>query len=95
MSYQPPSEKWHLFKLFDVSRTKSFVCCTLTIRYNIYSMVGRSIASISDLGSIFTLALRALVNMAPQVGYISNGPPYHMIHIYYIMYVCPWNKMIL
>ena len=31
----------------------------------IYSTVGWSIASISDLGGIFTLALRASVNMVP------------------------------
>ena len=33
---------------------KMFVCCALTIVYSIYNMVGRSIASIYDLGGIFT-----------------------------------------
>ena len=42
-----------VLKHIRLSHAKRFVCCTLTIRYNIYGMVGRSIASISDLG-IFT-----------------------------------------
>ena len=54
-----------------------------TIRYNIYHMVGRSIASISDLGGIFTSALCASVNMAARVGYIGKGPPDHTIYITY------------
>ena len=33
---------------------KRFVCCALTIVYSIYNTVGRSIASIYDLGGIFT-----------------------------------------
>ena len=36
---------------------KRFVCCALTIEYSIYIMVGRSMASIYDLGGIFTSAL--------------------------------------
>ena len=79
MAYQPPSEKWR-FENVQPSHTKRFVCCALTIRYNIYSMVGRSIASISDLSSIVTLALCASVNMAPWVECIGNGPPFHMIY---------------
>ena len=66
---------------------KTFVCCTLTIRYNIYSVVGRSIASISDLGGIFTSVLHASVNMASWVRYISNKPPYHTICITYYLYM--------
>ena len=46
---------------------KRFVCCALTVLYSIYSTVSQSIASISDLGSIFTLALRASGNMLPWV----------------------------
>ena len=77
MAYQPPSEKWHRLENFQPSHAKSFVCCALTIRYIIYGMVGWSIASISDLGSILTWALCASVNRAPQlqVGYIAYGPP--------------------
>ena len=36
---------------------KRFVCCALIVLYSIYSTVGRSIASISDLGGIFTPGL--------------------------------------
>ena len=45
MSYQPPSEKWRLFETIQPSHAKRFVCCSLTIQYNIYHMVGRSIAA--------------------------------------------------
>ena len=48
---------------------------------NIYSMVGRSIASIYDLGGICTSALSASVNMSPQVEYISYRPPYRTMYI--------------
>ena len=53
-------------------------------QYILYNMVGRSTVSISDLGGIFTSVLCALVNMAPQVGYIGYGPPYHTIYITYL-----------
>ena len=76
MAHQPPSEKWH-FKNIRLSHAKKFICCALTIRYIIYSTVGRSIASISDTGGIFTLALRTSVNMAPWVRHRGYGPPYH------------------
>ena len=52
--------------LGSVFRQK-FVCCALTILYSIYNMVSRSIASIFDLGSIFTSVLRASINMSPWV----------------------------
>ena len=51
------------------------------ILYSIYSMIGQSIASISDLSGIFTSALRTSVNMSPQVWYIGYRPPYHTIYI--------------
>ena len=38
---------------------KRYVCCALIVLYSIDSTVGRSIASISDLGGIFTSTLRA------------------------------------
>ena len=68
---------------------KRFVCCALTILYSIYNMVGRSIASIYDLGGIFTSALCASVKMSPRVVYIGYGPPYRTIieHIYICMYI--------
>ena len=62
---------------------KRFVCCTLTIVYSIYNMVGQSITSIYDLGGIFTSVLRALVNMSPLVVYIGYGPPYRTMYITY------------
>ena len=40
-----------------------------------YSTVGRSIASISDLGSIFTSALRTSVNMAPRTDILAIDLP--------------------
>ena len=36
---------------------RRFVCCALIALYSIHSMVGRSIASISDLSGIFTSGL--------------------------------------
>ena len=66
---------------------KRFVCCALTIVYSIYNTVGRSIASIYDLGSIFTSALHASVNMSPRVIYIGYGPPYHTIYITHNIYI--------
>ena len=47
----------------------------------IHNTVGRSIASISDLGGIYILALRTSVDMSPRVVYISYRPPYHTIYI--------------
>ena len=61
-----PSEKWCHFENILPSHAERFVCCALTIQYITHSMVGRSIASISDLSSIFTSALCASVNMAPR-----------------------------
>ena len=85
MCSRPLSEKWRRFGNIRPSHTERFVCCTLTIRYIIYSTVGWSIASISDLGGIFTSAVRPLANMAPRsyirIGY---GPPYCTIYYTYI-----------
>ena len=84
MCSRPASEKWCCFGNIRPSHAKRFVCCALTRLYIIYSTVGRSIASIFDLGGIFTSVLHASVNMAPQVGYIGYGPPtvLYVIHIY-------------
>ena len=41
---------------------KRFICCALIILYSIYSTVGWSIASISNLCDIFTSELRTSVN---------------------------------
>ena len=46
---RPLSKKWHHFENILPSHAERFTCCALTIRYITYSMVGRSIASISDL----------------------------------------------
>ena len=40
--------------LLDAFSRQRFVCCTLTVVYSTYIMVGWSIASISDLGGIVT-----------------------------------------
>ena len=55
---------------------KRFVCRALIVLYSIDSMVGRSIASISNLGGIFTKARSAPLNISPRVWYIGYGPPY-------------------
>ena len=59
-------------KFWEAFSGKRFVCCALTVLYSIYNTVGRSIASISDLGGIFTLGM--------AVGYICYRPPYHTIY---------------
>ena len=86
MSYQPPSEKWHLFETVRPSHAKRFVCCALTTRYIIYRMVGQPIAFISNFGGILTSVLHASVNivyiytsgvifpMLEQVVYIAYTP---------------------
>ena len=51
---RPPSKEWRRFGNNRSSHAKRFVCCALTRLYIIYSTVGRSIASISNLGGIFT-----------------------------------------
>ena len=48
---------------------KGFLFCTYRTIYITYSTIGRSIAFISDLGGIFTSALRASENMSPRVIY--------------------------
>ena len=42
-----------------------FICCALTVLHSTYNMVGWSIASIYNLGGIFTSAFCASVNMLP------------------------------
>ena len=72
---------------------KRFVCWALTIVYSIYNKVGWSIASIYDLSGIFTSALRASVNMSPQVVYRSLSAMdlptvlYNYIYIYIYIYL--------
>ena len=70
-------------KLFSrlMQKGSSVMHSPYDITQYIHNMVGRSIASISDLGGIFTLALRTMVNMAPRVGCTGNQPPYHTIYI--------------
>ena len=70
-------------KCSAISRKKVRLLHTHHVIYIIYSMVGRSITSIFDLGGILTSALCASVNMVPRVGYISNGPPYYTMYITY------------
>ena len=72
---RPPSEKWCRFENILLSHAERFVCCALTIRYITYSTVGRSIASISDLGGIFTSVLHSSVNMVPQSNISAIDPP--------------------
>ena len=50
-----------------------------------YSMVGRSTASISDLGGIFTEAWSTEGSMLPRVWYIGYRPPYCTIYSVHVM----------
>ena len=68
-------------KLFRPLHLESFVCCALTIQYNICSMIGRSIASISDLGKHIYLGTSHLGKYDALVLYIGYGPPYRTIYI--------------
>ena len=63
---------------------KRFICCALIVLYSIHSTVGRSIASISDLGGIFTSVVRASVNMSPRFIYIAYRPPYCTTYILHV-----------
>ena len=81
MAYQPPSDKWHCFENIRPSHAKdSSVAHSPYIISHNYSIVGQSIAFISNFGGIFTSVVRTPVNMAPWVEYISYGPPYHTIY---------------
>ena len=62
---------------------KGLVCCTLTIQYSIYNMVGRSIASLCDFCGIFTSALCTLVYMLPWVVNIGYRSAYCIVCITY------------
>ena len=87
MCSRPPSEKWRRFRNIRPSHAKRFICYALTRLYILYSTVGRSIASISDLGGIFTSVLCVSVNMALQ-SYISAMDLHivlYIIHIYTLM----------
>ena len=46
-----------MVSLWEAFSGKRFVCCALTALYSIDSTVGRSIASISDLGDILHIYL--------------------------------------
>ena len=70
---RPPSEKWRRLGNIRLSHTERFVCYALTIRYIIYSTVGRSIASISNLSTY-----------GAAVVYSGYGPPYLTIYYTYI-----------
>ena len=85
MCKRPPSKKWRRFGNIWPSHAERFVCCVFAIRYIIYSTVGRSIASISDLGGIFTSAVRALANMVPR-SYISAMD---LPTVLYIIHISP------
>ena len=61
---------------------KRFVCCALTIVYSIYNTIGRSIASIYDLGGIFTLG---------RIYWLWTSLPYYVYNIYADPYSeCRW-----
>ena len=60
-----PYRLWgKMVSFWEAFSGKRFICCELTALYSIYSTVGRSISSISDLSGIFSLALCTSVNMS-------------------------------
>ena len=62
---------------------KRFDCCTLIVLYSIYSTVGRSIASISNLDGIFTLGLIRISTIdLPTVLYILHISTEGIDHLY-------------
>ena len=67
---------WRKWNVSGSVSGKSFACCAFTVRYSTYNTVGQSIASISDLGGIFTSGL-ILATVLPTVLYI-----YIYIYIY-------------
>ena len=70
----------------EVLSGKRFICCALTIQYVIYSTVGRSIASIYDLGAhIYLSALRLDKYGTLRVWYIGYGLPYRTIFTYSVI----------
>ena len=77
--------------LGSVFKQKVFSAAHLhTPQYTVYNMVGRSIAFISDLSTIFTQVLCASINLSPQVVYIGYRLPYCTIQIIQSMcnYAC-------
>ena len=69
--------------VFWPSHSERFACCALIIQYIIFSTVGRSIASISDLGEYIYIGASRLGKYDASVIYISYGPPYCIICIAY------------
>ena len=67
-------------------RQKVRLLCT-HILYSIYNTVGWSIASIYDLGGIFTLELCASITMSPRVVYILAMELLTLLHTYYKTHV--------
>ena len=45
----------NMVSFWEILSSKCFGCCVLTTLYGTYNTVGRSIASIYDLGGIFTM----------------------------------------
>ena len=75
MCSRPLSEIW---RRFGLSRLTQKVRLLRTHQTILYIVLGWSIASISDLGGIFTSAFRA------SVIYMGYGLPYHTIYYTYI-----------
>ena len=71
---------------------QKFVCCALIVLYSTHNTVGRTIASIYNLDSIFTSGFHDSVNVSPQNIYcISaiNLPTYYVLRITYVcVFVC-------
>ena len=50
---------------FQLLHAESFICCTLAVQYNLYSMVGWSIACMYDLGGMFTSVFHIFIGCGP------------------------------
>ena len=79
LSEKDSSKNGVVLEVFRPLHSEWFACCAPTIQYMLYSTVGRSIASISDLSEH--------IYLGTSVVYISYGPPYCTIYITYSTYI--------
>ena len=70
-------------EIFRALHSERFACCALITQYIIYSTIGRSIASISDLGGHIYLGASRLGKYIASAVYIGYGPPDHTTYITY------------
>ena len=82
-----PSNNGAIVEVVRPSHSEILAYCALTIQY-ICSTVGRSIASISDLGEHIYLSALHLSKYGASVVYIGYGPPYRTTYSTYVLRIC-------